>query len=289
MGIKVYINGIVHDERDAFVSVFDRGFLYGDSVYEVLRTAGGRPVEMDAHLDRLERSAEALALDLPVRDTLLEAVSSTLAAAGNPESYVRIVVTRGAGEIGLDTALARDPQCIVIVKPLSTPDPACYRDGVVLQIVGVERTSRRAVDPAVKSGNYLNNIIALAEARHSGAYEAIMCDAAGRIAEGSTSNVFLVRGGQLFTPARDIGLLVGITRARVMSLARDAGLAVSETSLTPEDVFAADEVFITSSIRGVVPVRQVNETALPRPVPGPVCARLMALYDAYLAAVAAGR
>jgi branched-chain amino acid aminotransferase len=284
MALKVFIDGTIHDPEDARISVLDRGFLYGDSVYEVLRTSGGRPVDLEPHLDRLERSAAAIALELPERGHITRAVAETLRAAGNPEAYVRIVVTRGGGDINLDPAAATGPSLIIITRPLAVPPEDAYTRGVSLRIVGVHRVSARAVDPAVKSGNYLNNILALHEARQAGAYEAIMCDAQGRVAEGASSNLFVVRGGQVTTPANHIGLLPGITRARVMELARKDGIGLDHGELMPEDVRAADEVFITSSIRGVLPVARVDDQDLA--APGPLTRRIMQLYQGYLDAVA---
>lgn len=288
MAVKVWINGTVFDEADAKVSVFDRGFLYGDSVYEVLRTSGGRPVDLEPHLDRLGRSAAGLMLPMPPLDLLRGALAETLAAAANAESYVRIVLTRGAGEIGLDTALAENPLRIVIVRPLARPPAELYERGATLQIVHVVRTSPRAIDPGVKSGNYLNSILALAEARRAGAYEALMCDAHGRVAEGSSSNVFVVRGGVVATPPVEVGILRGITRERVIELARAEGIDVREQPLVPDDVRAADEVFITSSIRGVLPIRAVDGRPVGRECPGPVTRRLMRAYDGFLDRVARG-
>jgi branched-chain amino acid aminotransferase len=288
MGIKVWINGAIHDEEDAVVSVFDRGFLYGDSVYEVMRTAGGHTVDLDAHLARLQRSARGLMLGLPSAEILAAAVRDTLAAAGNPESYVRVIATRGAGEIGLDLDLAVDPHTIVVVKPLAGPAPEMYESGVKLQVVGIERTSRRAIDPALKSGNYLNSILALAEARRAGAYEAVMCDSVGRVAEGSTSNLFVVRAGAIATPASEVGLLPGITRQRIMELSAGDGIPTAEAELTPDDLRGADEVFITSSIRGVLPVSHVDGRSVGADCPGPVTRRVMELYAGYLARVARG-
>jgi len=288
MGIKVWINGTLHDEATATVPVFDRGFLYGDSVYEVLRTSGGRPVDLDAHLARLRRSAAGLMLEIPASERFRAAVRETLDSAHNDESYVRVIATRGAGEIGLDLSLAIDPHAIVIVKPLAGPSAAMYEHGVKLQIVRVQRTSPRAVDPALKSGNYLNSILALAEARRAGAYEAVMCDSQGRVAEGSTSNVFVVRDGTIATPASDVGLLPGITRQRIIELATGAGLEVDEAELLPDDVRRADEVFITSSIRGVLSVSHIDGQALGADGPGPITRRIAALYAGYLDRVARG-
>lgn len=283
MSIKIYIDGVIHDPDTAVVPVFDRGFLYGDSIYEVLRTAGGRPIDLGPHLVRLRRSGELIELPVAPDELLERAIADTLAAAANPEAYVRVVITRGAGEIGLDIDLADTPRTIVIVRPLVMPAAELYEHGVDLWIASVQRTSPRAVDPSVKSGNYLNNILALREARRAGAYEALMCDAAGRIAEGATSNIFCVRAGALFTPALDIGLLAGITRHRVIELARASGLDVHQGELVPEVARSADEAFITSSIRGVMPVRRIDDAVLGGGAPGPVTRRIMELYARHLA------
>jgi branched-chain amino acid aminotransferase len=285
VAVKVFIDGAIHDEAGAVVSVFDRGFLYGDSVYEVMRTAGGHPVDFERHLARLRRSAEAIWLACPDDATLTAAVRDTLAAGANPESYVRIVLTRGAGDIGLDVALADRTRTVIIARALSLPDAELYRTGASLRIVEVQRNSPAAVDPAVKSGNYLNNILALAEARRHGAYEAVMLSAGGTVAEGSSSNVFAARGGQLITPAIGVGLLVGITRHRILELAGAAGIPITEAALSAGELLAADEVFITSSVRGVMPIGRIDDRILP--APGPITSELMRRYDQFLAAEAA--
>jgi branched-chain amino acid aminotransferase len=286
VSVKIYIDGVITGEADAKISVFDRGFLYGDSVYEVARTSGGRPVDYERHIDRLERSAASIWLPCPSREVLAAAVRETLAAADNPESYVRIILTRGAGDIGLDLSLAENASTIVIARPLATPVAALYETGAVLRIVGVRRTAREAINPEVKSGNYLNNILALAEARRHGAHEGVMLSTDGTVAEGSTSNVFAVTGGALYTPAVAVGLLPGITRLRVIELALGAGLAVVETDdLTPDALREADEVFITSSIRTILPISRVDDVDIA--APGPITSRLAAFYSEFLAAEAA--
>lgn len=289
VSVRVYVNGVISDRDSAVISIFDRGFLYGDSVYEVLRTSGGRTVDLDRHLERLRRSAAAIELTMPAPEELGRAIVETLDAGQNPESYVRIIVTRGGGPITLDIAAADKSSLVLIVTPLAVPPAELYERGASLAIVGVERTSRRAVDPAVKSGNYLNSIMALAEARRrSGAYEAIMCNPDGRVAEGSTSNLFVVRAGKLTTPALATGILSGITRQRVMELARAEGLVAEEGDLHPADVAASDEAFITSSIRGVMPVSSVDGQVIGDGLPGRITRRLMELYAGFLADVARG-
>lgn len=285
MEARVFVDGRITDVASAVVPALDRGFLYGDGVYEVVRTAGRHVVDLGPHLDRLAASAERIRLALPPRDAIVGALEATLAAAGAGEAYARIIVTRGDGEFGLDPGLATAPRLVVIVRPLVRPRAALYEGGAAIRIVSVERTSPRALDPAIKSGNYLNNILALDEARRAGADEAILCDAAGRVAEGASSNVWCVRGGRLETPPLEIGLLPGITRWRVLRLAAEAALPAAEVELRPDDLRAADEVFLTSSIRGVLPVARVDDVTLGV---GPVTRRVMALWDAFLARAAAG-
>lgn len=288
MTTRIYINGSIGTLEDAKISVFDRGFLYGDSVYEVLRSSGGYLVDLERHLVRLQESAASLALRMPAEVELREAIAKTLAAAANDESYLRIIVTRGSGEVGLDTALAGSPTLIVIAKPLVLPADELYQQGVGVRLVNVQRTSAKAIDPSVKSGNYLNNILALAEARKSGDDEAIMCDREGCIAEGSSSNVFWIAGGRLHTPSLAVGLLAGITRKRVLELARAGGTPILEGRFTPDSLRAADEAFLTSSIRGVLPIARVDATRLHSSCPGPRTSGLMAAYADFLEQEARG-
>jgi branched-chain amino acid aminotransferase len=283
VSIRVWIDGEIFDETTARVSVFDRGFLYGDSVYEVTRTVAGHPLDLERHLDRLDRSAAAIAIPTIPRARVVDAVHATLAAARNPDSYVRVVITRGAGEIGLDPALADTPLLIVIARPLHLPAPTLYEQGVEVALVAIRRNARRSVDPAVKSGNYLNNILAVAEGKRArDAYESIMCNAEGRLVEGSTSNIFVVKGSKILTPSFDDGLLDGITRRRVLELATAAGIPAVEAHLHPDDLRGADEAFLTSSIRGALPVVRVDGAPIGDGRPGPITRRVLALYDEHL-------
>jgi branched-chain amino acid aminotransferase len=277
---RVYIDGEIFGPEEARIPVWDRGFLYGDSVYEVTRTFGGKPFALADHLTRLEHSAAGIGLALPPRATLTHAIAETLRVADNPESYIRLIVTRGAGDIGLDPALADQPRLIVIVRPTTGPDPKYVAEGVDVAIVSVRRNLRQAIDPSVKSGNYLNNVLAVGEARRRfGAYEALMCDAEGRLAECSTANIFLVKAGRLRTPALDVGILHGITRQKVIELAQGAGIPVDEGELWPADLRDADEALLTSSVRGVLAVVKVDGQPIGEGRPGPVTRRLMSLYD----------
>ena len=284
---KVWIEGRVVDAEEARVGVFDRGFLYGDSVYEVVRTCGGKPFALEEHLDRLEGSAFRIALPLPPRALIAGAVAEVIGALGLADMYVRIIVTRGAGTIGLDPGLSETPALIAMALPMARPPEALYRDGAAVAIVSPRRNSPGAVDPMVKSGNYLTSVIAAAEARKKGAYEAVMCDVAGRIAEGASSNLFVVRGGRLSTPPLSVGLLEGITRRHVIAIARELGLYVDEAPLWPVDLQAAAEAFLTSTIRGVMPISRADGQPIGGGRPGPITRRIAAAYDEEMVRVTA--
>jgi len=292
MPTLVNIDGVLVPPSGAVVSVFDRGFLYGDSVYEVVRTYGGRPFELDAHLARLAHSAERIGLVMAwdASRTAAELQRTLAAARGDDppdpeaapwnvgERYARIIMTRGAGELGLDPALAVDPKAILIVRPLSGPPARAYRDGVAVAIVGVEHVSPQAVDPTAKTGNYLSHVLAIREARAAGAYEALMLDRDGFVTEGTTSNVFAARGATVVTPPLAVGILEGVTRGLVLALARALGVPAREERLRPGDLEAADEIFITSSVREIVPVTRLGKRPVGAGRPGPLTARLHAAF-----------
>jgi branched-chain amino acid aminotransferase len=290
----VNLDGVLLPPGQAKVSIFDRGFLYGDSVYEVIRTYGIRPFEEEAHLARLRHSADRIGL-APKWDaerTAAEIARTLEAAQGGDapdpaaapwnmgERYVRVVMTRGAGEIGLDPALAVDPVALVLVQPLSGPPASAYRDGVAAAIVGVRRASPAAIDPSAKTGAHLPNVLAVREARAAGAHEALLLDGAGYVTEGSSSNVFVVSGGAVRTPPLGAGILEGVTRGVVLRLARGAGGPAEEVPLRPEDLEGADEVFITSTVREIVPVTRLGSHPVGTGRPGPVTRRLHAAFRA---------
>jgi branched-chain amino acid aminotransferase len=281
MSIRVHVDGKICLPEDAKVSVFDRGFLYGDSVYETIATVRGRLFALSDHLDRLERSAQGLKLRLPARARIEQAILDTVASAGNAESRVRVMVTRGAGKLDLDPASAGEPSLVVIVGPLGGPTPEMYEQGVAVAIVSLTRSSPGAVDPAIKSGNYLNSVLALSEARqHPGVHEAILLSASGSVAEGASSNVFAVLSGEVRTPALSVGILAGVTRGKVLALARDNGIPCREVELlAPDELRAADEVFLTSAARGVLPVTEVDGKPVGSGRPGSVTRRMMQLYE----------
>ncbi len=281
MGTMVSVDGVLTPAEDARISVFDRGFLYGDSVYEVVRTYGGVPFEMQAHLDRLAGSAERIAMTIPVPlSQLAEDAVATHAASGNAESYLRIVVTRGSGPIGLDLSLAKEQRRIIIAKDVHEirPPASVYEDGVEIALVSVRRNLRTAIDPRAKTGNYLNSVMALHEARGKGAYEAVMLDHRDYVTEGASSNVFVVVGDLVLTPPVEAGILEGVTRRVVIDVAKAAGVRVLELPLTPDAVRQADEAFITSSIREIVPVVRVDGAPIGVGQPGPMYERLRRLF-----------
>jgi branched-chain amino acid aminotransferase len=247
---------------------------------------------METHLHRLEESAARIAMGGPL--PLAELSKETLEThrrSGHAESYLRQVITRGSGKIGLDIALAEGPRRIVIAQDLAEmmPDPELYEEGAEIALVSVRKNLRAAIDPLAKTGNYLNSVMALAEARRRGAYEAIMLNANDVVTEGSSSNIFLAIGGLLLTPSLDVGILKGVTRTVVIEVAKAAGLRVLEIPLTAELVRTADEAFLTSSVREIVPVVRVDGAPIGSGKPGPITARVRALFAEYVDAYVKAR
>jgi branched-chain amino acid aminotransferase len=271
----VMIDGAIVAPGDAKVSVFDRGFLYGDAVFEVLRTYGGIPFALDEHLGRLRRSAERVFIKLPVDDaTLRSEVERAVAASGNDESYVRIVVTRGVGPLSLDPDTARDPLRVVLVESVAPPPREAYEQGVAAVLVHTRRAVDETAAAGAKVSNYLANLLAVHEAKARGAHEALIVDAQGHVVEGASSNVFVVNAGKVATPPEAAGILAGITRARILAAAADLGVRLEERELTVAEVLGADEVFITSSIRELLSVVRVDDRTIGAGVPGPVARAL---------------
>lgn len=277
----VWIDGVLQPAHEARVSVFDRGFLYGDSAFEVMRTYGRRPFREVAHLARLRRSCERLLISLHQSDRQLsEIVASTIAASGLPECYVRVMVTRGVGPMNIDLAQATEPSILVFALALTPPAASVYTNGIA---VGLSRAARatdgtRAV--GAKTSNYLGSVMALHEVKQRGAQEALILGPSGEVIEGATSNVFIVRAGELITPPIDAGILAGITRQTVLELAAEQALTVRETQLHPSDLYQADEVFITSTVREVVPVVRVDDKLIGDGRPGAITARVLGAYRA---------
>lgn len=255
----IRINMQTVDTADACISVLDHGFLFGDSIYEVVRTINGSLFAWDEHLRRLRNSAERLGYKLPWSDMelTLEIEKVVEVAPWEEESYIRIIVTRGVGRLELSPETCDSPTLIVIAKKLPIVPDELYEKGIVLCLTEIRRNSRLAMDPAIKSGNYLNNVLAMIEAREKGADDAVMLNENGFLTESTTSNFFIVKDGVLKTPSLDCGILAGITREYLLDAVRRKGIPVEETELTVDDLRHADEVFITGTIKAIVPVRKV--------------------------------
>ncbi|RPI32802.1 MAG: branched-chain amino acid aminotransferase, partial [Nitrospiraceae bacterium] len=256
--MHIFLNKTIVPESEAVVSVYDHGFLYGDGIYETMRAYGGVVFMLEEHLERLARSASFLKLALPDAGFITDAVYRTIEANKLSDAYIRVTVSRGRGPIGLDPALCKEPTFVVIAEPFSEYPEHLYRDGVKLIIAKTRRNLVEAVNPKIKSLNFLNNIFAKVEAKERGAYEAIMLNSEGLIAEGTISNIFFVKDDLLCTPASEVGVLDGITREIVISSAKKSGMKVSEGAFYPADLFSASEVFFTNTTSEIMPVAQVE-------------------------------
>lgn len=283
MGLLIKIDGETFRTRDAArVSVFDHGFLFGDSVYEVIRTYGGRPFEVGPHLARLFRSAKGISLDVPrSKEALAAEIDATVREAACPgEAYVRLVVTRGVGEIDINPEVCARPSVVLIVKDLAPWAPALYERGTDLAIVStVTRNEPGTVDPSIKTGNYLNSVLALIEARRRGAQDAVMLNGHGHVTECTTSNIFFVKDSVLLTPSLESGILSGITRSDVIRLARENGVHCREGSFKADELRRADEAFITSTTRGIMPVGTIDGKPVGDAARRPVTDRLRKLFE----------
>jgi len=272
------IDGVISEEADGRVSVLDRGFLFGDSIYEVVRTHEGVPLTWIEHWARLQASAAGLQMELDLDEAeVARRVQDTLDAADHGDSYVRIVVTRGAGEApNIDLAYATRPPCwVVLVRPLHLLTGRPVHLGLVERL----RNDRRALDPAAKSGNYLNNVLGLAEAKAQGATDCVMLNADGSVTEASTSNLFVRLDGVWCTPSLDVGILAGITRALLLEFLPSVGEAVEERTLTKADLERAEEMFLCSTLRDMSPVTHFNGAAMPA---APSTERVLPLFGAHL-------
>lgn len=283
MSAVVNVNGEITDERHAVISVFDHGFLYGEGVYETLRTYQQQPFLLDRHLKRLRRSASLMALGVPLSDQELtdrmaRTVTQAAASAPGREWYVRVMLTRGIGDLTYDPAATPVPSVIVIVKPLDVLPDAAYENGVRVVISSVVRNHPDSVNPAIKANNLMNNALAMQEAVRRGAFEAIMRNHLGEIAECSTANLFVVKDGAALTPSLNAGLLPGITRELVFEIGESAGIAVREASLVDADLFASDEMFLTSTTREILPIVGVDGREIGSGRPGAITRQLHAEY-----------
>ena len=280
-GFFASVNGEILPAAEARVSVLDTGFTFGDSVYETLRTYGGRPFHVDRHLARLRSSAARLGIALPGDGDLARDVEAILARAGNAESYIRIMVSRGVGDVSYHFDRVSGPTRVVIVKPYEALPERFYTEGAAVIVASVRRNSPRALDPAIKSGNLINNILAVREAQAAGALEPILLNEDGEVAEGASANVFIVKGGAVLTPPLRAGILPGVTRELVLEIGRGLGIPGREETLRVADLLAADEAFITSTLKEAVPVRTIDGKTVGQGGPGPVTLRLLAAYREY--------
>ncbi|HEV7221718.1 MAG TPA: branched-chain-amino-acid transaminase [Pirellulales bacterium] len=271
MSLKIYISGRLYDKEDAKISVYDHGLLYGDGVFEGIRSYGGKVFRLEEHLDRLWDSAKAIWLKIPMtKEALSQAIYDTLKANNLSDGYIRLVVTRGAGTLGLDPNRTSDPQVIIITDKIALYPAEMYEQGLKIVTVSVVRNHPAALSPRIKSLNYLNNILGKIEGMNAGCVEALMLNTKGEVAECTGDNIFLVRKGELLTPPIEAGILDGVTRQAVIELAKTAKIEVREIPLTKHDVYIADECFLTGTAAEVIPVVKLDDREIGDGKPGPI-------------------
>ncbi len=279
--MKIFIDGKYYDEKNAKISVFDHGLLYGDGVFEGIRAYNGRVFKLKEHIDRLFYSAKAILLDIPMSHAeVMKATVETCRQNKLKNGYIRLVVTRGVGTLGLNPNRCKRGSVIIIADKIQLYPEEMYERGMAIVTVATTRNLHNAVNPAIKSLNYLNNILAKIEANNAGVEEAIMLNADGYVAECTGDNIFMVKGNQLLTPPLSAGALYGITRGTVMDLARESGLQVSEPNLTRYDLFNAEECFLTGTGAEIIPVTKIDGRVIGTGKPGPVTKNLVAKYRA---------
>lgn len=276
MGLIIYLDGAYVPEEEAKVSVFDHGFLYGDGVFEGIRSYKGRVFQLEEHLKRLYESAKSIMLEIPLtREEFQEATLETLRRNDIQDGYIRIVVSRGKGDLGLDPRKCPRASVIIIASKIAIFPPEFYEHGLAVVTVATRRNNPDALDPCIKSLNYLNNILVKLEANRAGVLEAIMLNNQGLVTEGSGDNIFIVRRDKLITPPTYVGALEGITRRVVMELAEKSGLQTLEQPFTRHDLYTAQECFLTGTAAEVIPVIEVDERVIGSGKPGPVTRQLI--------------
>lgn len=279
--MKIYIDGKYCSEKDAKISVFDHGLLYGDGIFEGIRAYNGRVFKLKEHIDRLYCSAKALLLTIPLSPAeMTEAVVATCRRNKIRDGYIRLLVTRGVGTLGLNPNKCKRPSVIIIADKIQLYPQELYDRGLEIITVPTTRNLHSALNPAIKSLNYLNNILAKIEANNGGCEEAVMLNAEGFVAECTGDNLFIVKGTRLLTPPLSAGALYGITRGVVMDLANEAGLTVGEPNLTRYDLFNADECFLTGTGAELIPVVKIDGRVIGAGKPGPVTCGLVKQYHA---------
>ncbi len=279
MSLKVYIGGKFVDKEDAKISVYDHGLLYGDGVFEGIRSYAGRVFRMTEHVDRLYESARAIHLVIPMtREEMAKAIEATLAVNNFTDAYIRLVVTRGAGSLGLDPRRTTDPQVIIITDSISLYPEEYYENGLSIITAGTIRNHPAALSPRIKSLNYLNNILAKIEGTNAGCLEALMLNHSGYVAECTGDNIFIVKKGVIHTPSIDAGILDGITRQAVIDLATSLGIVVIERTMERHDILTADECFLTGTAAEVIPVTKLDGRPIGDGEVGPVSRKLRIAY-----------
>jgi len=277
--MKVYIDGKFYDEKNAKISVFDHGLLYGDGVFEGIRAYHGRVFKLPEHIERLYHSAKAILLTIPLTpEEMTRAVVETCRRNRLSNCYIRLIVTRGAGTLGLNPNRCPHPSVIIIAGRIQLYPEELYEKGMAIVTVPTTRNLVNAINPAIKSLNYLNNVLAKIEANIAGVEEAIMLNNEGFVAECTGDNLFIVRNQQLLTPPLAAGALYGITRRTVMDLARESGLSVAEPNLTRYDLYIADECFLTGTGAEIIPVTRIDGRAIGDGRPGPITKMLIGKY-----------
>ncbi|HEX7470855.1 MAG TPA: branched-chain-amino-acid transaminase [Verrucomicrobiae bacterium] len=279
--MKIFIDGKYYSERDAKISVFDHGLLYGDGVFEGIRAYNGRVFRLKEHIDRLFYSAKAILLEIPMSHAaLMKATVETCRQNKLRDGYIRLVVTRGVGTLGLNPNRCKRGSVIIIADKIQIYPPELYQRGMDIVTVATTRNLHSALNPAIKSLNYLNNILAKIEANNAGVEEAVMLNAEGFVAECTADNLFIVKNGKLFTPPLSAGALYGITRQTVMELAEESGLEVAEPNLTRYDLFCADECFLCGTGAEIVPVTKIDGRVIGNGKPGTITKKLVEDYHA---------
>jgi len=275
----IYIDGKFYTQTNAKISVFDHGLLYGDGIFEGIRFYNGRVFRLEEHLDRLWDSARSICLEIPMsKREMTEALLETIRQNDLRDGYIRQIVTRGVGNLGLNPAQCERPTVIIIATTIALYPESLYQKGLTVVTVPTRRTNPGALNPAVKSLNYLNNVMARIEANLAGADEALMLNDQGNVAECTADNVFVIKRGQVFTPPITAGALRGITRSVVFEIAAELGIKITETDITRHDVFIADECFLTGTAAEVIPVIKADGRPIGTGKPGPISARMMARF-----------
>ncbi|MCP4270186.1 MAG: branched-chain-amino-acid transaminase [Candidatus Brocadiaceae bacterium] len=280
MDPKVYINGKLYAKDEARVSVFDHGFLYGDGVFEGIRCYNGNVFKLAEHVDRLYDSAKSISLEINLtKDELKDAVIDTLNANNLKDSYIRLIVTRGVGKLGLDPFNCTESQLVIITDTIQLYSREQYEKGLDAIIVKTIRNHSKALNPTVKSMNYLNNILAKIECINASAAEGVMLNADGCVAECTGDNIFIVKNSEIFTPPASAGILIGITRNVVIELANKAGITVREEQMTPDDLYNADECFLTGTAAEIIPVATIDGKKVANGKPGKITLNLLKDYQ----------